>query len=71
MLQIGLLPLQQRLHFKYRIGYAVKLYNEGKVPNLNINGLASECGFNNRNFFTTAFKELLGLTPSEYFKARK
>lgn len=53
---------------KYRIEYAVDIIKQGKFQNLNINGLANQCGFNNRNSFTTAFKKFTGVTPSEYFK---
>jgi AraC-like DNA-binding protein len=53
---------------KYRIEYAVDIIKQGKFQNLNINGLANQCGFNNRNSFTTAFKKFTGITPSEYFK---
>ena len=53
---------------KYRIEYALRIIKEGKNTNLNINGLADRCGFNNRNSFTNAFKKFTGLTPSEYFK---
>ena len=53
---------------KYRIEHALRIIKEGKNANLNINGLADRCGFNNRNSFTNAFKKFTGLTPSEYFK---
>lgn len=53
---------------KYRIEYAVDIIKEGRFSNLNINGLADQCGFSNRNSFTKAFKKFVGLTPSEYFK---
>ena len=53
---------------KYRIEHALRIIKEGKNTNLNINGLADRCGFNNRNSFTNAFKKFTGLTPSEYFK---
>lgn len=53
---------------KYRIDYAINIIKEGKFSNLNINGLADQCGFSNRNSFTKAFKKFVGLTPSEYFK---
>jgi len=53
---------------KYRIEHALRIIKEGKNNNLNINGLADRCGFNNRNSFTNAFKKFTGLTPSEYFK---
>jgi AraC-like DNA-binding protein len=53
---------------KYRIDYAIHSIRDGKASHLNINGLADQCGFNNRNSFTTAFKKFTGLTPSEYFK---
>jgi len=53
---------------KYRIEHALHIIKEGKNNNLNINGLADRCGFNNRNSFTNAFKKFTGLTPSDYFK---
>lgn len=56
---------------KHRIDYAIDLIKNGKTAHLNINGLANQCGFNNRNSFTSAFKKFAGLTPSEYFKAHK
>jgi AraC-like DNA-binding protein len=56
---------------KYRVEYAIELYNSGRHENLNINGLATESGFNNRNSFTMAFKKFTGFTPSDYFRNQK
>lgn len=53
---------------KYRIEYAIEIIKKGQSGHLNMNGLAKQCGFNNRNSFSTAFKKFTGLTPSEYFK---
>jgi AraC-like DNA-binding protein len=51
---------------EWRIGYCVKLIREKKIVNLNLNGIANKCGFNNRNTFSTAFKKYTGTTPSTY-----
>ncbi len=48
-----------------RIGYACK---ELLYKNFNINEVAYHCGFNNISNFNRQFKEVTGLTPSEYAK---
>jgi len=53
----------------YRIDYACELIKSGSIKMLTLETLAEQCGFNNRNSFTAAFKKKLGLTPSAF--ARK
>ena len=54
---------------RLRIGHCQKLMKSGAVDQLNMHGLAFECGFHNRNSFTTAFKKFTGRTPSDYLKS--
>jgi AraC-like DNA-binding protein len=51
-----------------RIRHCQQLIHEGEAYNLNLKGLASKCGFHNRNTFSTAFKKFTGYTPSSYTK---
>ena len=53
---------------KYRIEYSIERIRNGDARRLTLEALASECGFNNRNSFTTAFKRFTGVTPSEFTK---
>lgn len=53
---------------QYRVRYCKTLIQKGATRNLNSKGLASQCGFHNRNTFTTAFKKFAGCTPSDYAK---
>lgn len=48
---------------KTRIGYACKLLSEGS---LNISQIAYSCGFENISNFNRQFKNIKGLTPSQY-----
>lgn len=56
---------------RYRIDYALELIHEGCFNVLNVNGLSTQSGFNNRNTFSAAFKKFTGYTPSEYVKKQK
>jgi AraC-like DNA-binding protein len=49
-----------------RVQYCVKKFDDGAWSNYKVEAIASECGFNNRNSFTNAFKKFLGTSPSEY-----
>jgi YesN/AraC family two-component response regulator len=53
---------------KFRIEYCESLMKDKTHRLTNFKQLASECGFNNRNTFTTAFKKFTGKTPSDYVK---
>lgn len=53
----------------HRIKYACESIKAGSDKTLTLQAIAEECGFNNRNSFTTAFKKHAGYTPSEYARA--
>ena len=48
----------------YRIEYAKKLLTDN--PSCSISKVAMESGFSAINTFNLSFKELTGMTPSEY-----
>lgn len=49
---------------EYRIAYAIKVLNER--TNIKMESLAYECGYHSKTSFNKYFKEMIGLTPSEY-----
>jgi AraC-like DNA-binding protein len=49
-----------------RIGYCAQKLDSGDWKHYKIEAIAQECGFNNRNSFTNAFKKFKGISPSEY-----
>jgi AraC-like DNA-binding protein len=51
---------------KERVHYCAQKLEKGEWSNYTIEAVAHECGFNNRNSFTNAFKKFLGTSPSEY-----
>lgn len=53
-----------------RIAHAKSLIDEGIMEILNIEGLANTCGYSSRTTFSRVFKEVTGLTPSEYNESR-
>jgi YesN/AraC family two-component response regulator len=54
---------------KLRIRHCEQLIRiAGGAQKINIRDLSGDCGFQNRNTFTIAFKKFTGLTPSEYIK---
>ena len=53
---------------QFRVKYCKILIEQGATQQLNLKGLASKCGFHNRNTFTTAFKKFTNFTPIEYIK---
>jgi AraC-like DNA-binding protein len=56
---------------KYRISYCKERIAAGAAEKITLEALAFECGFSNRNSFTTAFKHFCGVTPSEYIRMQK
>ena len=56
---------------RYRVKYCEELIQNGEASNLNLKGLANNCGFHNRNTFTIAFKKFTGVAPSNYTKYYK
>ena len=53
---------------QHRVRYGKTLIQKGATRKLNSKGLASKCGFHNRNTFVSAFKKFAGCTPSDYAK---
>ncbi|MCU7552314.1 helix-turn-helix domain-containing protein [Chitinophagaceae bacterium LB-8] len=53
---------------QFRVTYFKELVKNGMANNLNLKGLSEQCGFNNRNSFTAAFKKFTGEKPSEYLR---
>jgi AraC-like DNA-binding protein len=56
---------------KYRIAYCKERIVKGAAQTLTLEALAFECGFNNRNSFTSAFKHFCGITPSDFTRLQK
>ena len=50
----------------YRVWHCEGLIQQGLTGNENLQVLAQQCGFGNRNSLTTAFKKFTGFTPSRY-----
>jgi AraC-like DNA-binding protein len=55
---------------RYRIIHCQKLLEQEYYRKLKLESLAKECGFNNRNTFTSAFKKFAGTTPSKFIQAK-
>jgi len=53
-----------------RIHYCTQKLDSGEWKNFKIEAIAHECGFNNRNSFTNAFKKFKGVFPSDYKASR-
>jgi|ERR1700744_5173285 AraC-like DNA-binding protein len=52
----------------FRIMYCLELFRKEKTKLPRLNELAEICGFNNRNTFSTAFRQITGEKPSAYIK---
>jgi AraC-like DNA-binding protein len=52
----------------YRIEHAKTLIQNGEAKMLTLEALSEQCGFNNRNSFTIAFKKHAGQTPSDFIR---
>jgi AraC-like DNA-binding protein len=50
----------------YRILTCIEKLLQREWKNKKLEAIANECGFNNRNTFTTAFKKVTELNPSEF-----
>ena len=53
---------------RYRVEEFTRLINNDKLKHLSMLGLAYESGFNSKASFNRAFKEVKGVSPSEYLK---
>jgi len=56
------LPLSEYINIS-RIAAAEKILKSGKYP---ITRVATECGFNDSNYFAAVFKKYKGITPKKY-----
>jgi AraC-like DNA-binding protein len=56
---------------KHRIIYCKERILKVAADKLTLEALAFECGFNNRNSFTAAFKHFCKMTPSEFIRSTK
>lgn len=56
---------------KRRVEYCLKMLKTGDWQKFTVQAMAEECGFNNRNSFTQAFKKFLGMTPATYLRKLK
>lgn len=54
----------------YRIKEFVELAKSEKSRELTLYGLAQEAGFNSKTTFNKSFKNLMGKSPSDYFKSQ-
>ena len=52
-----------------RIAHVCQLIEEGKFQSLTIEAIASDAGFVSRSKFNEAFKEIKGVTPTDYIKS--
>jgi len=52
----------------HRVDHAKTLIQNDQAKMLTLEGLSEQCGFNNRNSFTAAFKKHTGQTPSDFIK---
>ena len=51
---------------EFKLEYAIKLI---KIGERNIQFLADETGFNSFSYFSTSFKNYIGLSPTDYIKS--
>lgn len=56
---------------KYRVEEAKKLLVSPQMDKLNILGIAFSSGFNSKTTFNTTFKNIVGISPSQYSKEQK
>jgi AraC-like DNA-binding protein len=59
---MGFIDIFNQKHIQY---YCVQKLDSGDWKNFTIEAITHECGFNNRNSFTNAFKKYKGVSPSE------
>lgn len=53
---------------KYRVAYAKQLLEDGKTREMTIEAVGNMAGFSSRSSFYTAFKEVAGMTPTEFLE---
>ena len=55
---------------KHRVSYCEQLILADATRTHNLTELVDQCGFNNKNSFTAAFKKFTGRKPFEYIKLK-
>ncbi len=65
--KISGLPLSEYINIS-RISVAEKILRKGNLP---ITRVATECGFNDSNYFAAVFKKYKGITPKKYSMGNK
>ena len=53
---------------KLRLAHAISMLRDGAHLTYSIEGIAARSGFKSRSIFYLAFKEVYGITPSEWIK---
>ncbi len=53
---------------RYRIEEAKRRLVDPKSSHMNVLGIATECGFSSKSAFNDAFRDTVGMTPSEFRK---
>jgi len=57
-----------RLRAEYRVRYAQRLIDMGATRNKTLEAIGQESGFSNRISFNNAFREVAGLSPTDYLR---
>jgi transcriptional regulator GlxA family with amidase domain len=52
----------------HRIQHCLTLLDSGAHNKKSLEGIARDCGFNNRNTFTQSFRQVCKTTPSDYIR---
>lgn len=56
---------------EYRVAYCKQKLLNGECKHKKLEAIAGESGFNNRNTFTSAFKRVTGMNPSDFLRNMK
>jgi AraC-like DNA-binding protein len=56
---------------EYRVAYCKEKLLNGECKQKKLEAIAGESGFNNRNTFTSAFKRVTGMNPSDFLRNMK
>lgn len=60
-----------RMRSEFRIDHACKLLDQGETRGKTIEAIGSASGFASRSSFLTTFREIKGMSPSDYIKRSK
>jgi len=56
---------------EYRVAHCKEKLLNGECKHKKLEAIAGESGFNNRNTFTSAFKRVTGMNPSDFLRNMK